>query len=105
MKWTPRRILLHVIIVLATLGLPLLLPSSCGPAVHSSPDSRKLKLTHYLTGGFRILLLELLGRALAQMRGSHASAPSGCTRTPSSGVPRGEAAQGVEIGSLQIRGD
>lgn len=35
MKWTPRRILLHVIIVLVTLALPLLLPSSCGPAVHS----------------------------------------------------------------------
>ena len=35
MKWTPRRILLHVIIVLVTLALPLLLPSSCGPAIHS----------------------------------------------------------------------
>lgn len=35
MKWTPGRILLHVIIVLVTLALPLLLPSSCGPAVHS----------------------------------------------------------------------
>ena len=35
MKWTPRRILVHVIIVLVTLAIPLLLPSSCGPAVHS----------------------------------------------------------------------
>jgi hypothetical protein len=35
MKWTPRRILLHVIIVLVTLALPLLLPSSCRPVVHS----------------------------------------------------------------------
>ena len=35
MKWTPRRILLHFVIVLVTLALPLLLPSSCGPAVHS----------------------------------------------------------------------
>ena len=35
MKWTPRRILLHVIIVLVALALPLLLPSSCGPAVRS----------------------------------------------------------------------
>ena len=35
MKWTPRRILLHVVIVLVTLALPLLLPSSCRPAVHS----------------------------------------------------------------------
>jgi hypothetical protein len=35
MKWRPRRILVHVIIVLVTLALPLVLPSSCGPAVHS----------------------------------------------------------------------
>ena len=35
MRLTPRRILLHVILVLATLALPLLLPSSCGPVVHS----------------------------------------------------------------------
>jgi len=50
MKWTPRRILFHVIIVLVTLAFPLLLPSSCGPAVHSEgrSDSRNLKLlTHY----------------------------------------------------------
>jgi len=37
MPWTPRRILLHVIMVLVTLALPLLLPSSCGPAVQSEP--------------------------------------------------------------------
>lgn len=35
MKWTPRQIVLHVFVVLVTLALPLLLPSSCGPAVHS----------------------------------------------------------------------
>ena len=35
MKWTPRRILFHITIVLVTLALPLLLPSSCGPAVQS----------------------------------------------------------------------
>lgn len=35
MTWTPSRILLHVVIVVVTLALPLLLPSSCGPTVHS----------------------------------------------------------------------
>ena len=35
MALTPRRILLYIILVLVTLALPLLLPSSCGPAVHS----------------------------------------------------------------------
>jgi len=35
MRLTPRRILLYSIIVLVTLALPLLLPSSCGPVVHS----------------------------------------------------------------------
>ena len=35
MRFTPRQILLHISIVLVTLALPLLLPSSCGPAVHS----------------------------------------------------------------------
>ena len=35
MRLTPRRVLLQVILVLVTLALPLLLPSSCGPAVHS----------------------------------------------------------------------
>ena len=29
------KILVHIIIVLAVLALPLLLPPSCGPAVHS----------------------------------------------------------------------
>ena len=48
MRLTPRRLLLHIIIVLVTLALPLLVPSSCGPVVHSggSPDGRNLKLTH-----------------------------------------------------------
>jgi hypothetical protein len=35
MRLTPRRILLHIIIVLAVIAVPLLLPSSCGPVVHS----------------------------------------------------------------------
>lgn len=35
MEWTPRRILLHVIMILVTLGLPLVMPSSCSPVVHS----------------------------------------------------------------------
>jgi hypothetical protein len=35
MRLTPRRLLLHVILALVTLALPLLLPSSCAPVVHS----------------------------------------------------------------------
>ena len=49
MRLTPRRILLHTIIVLVTLALPLLLPSSCGPVVHSGAvlTAGILELTHY----------------------------------------------------------
>jgi hypothetical protein len=36
MRLTPRRVLVHIIIVLFILALPLLLPSSCGPVVHSA---------------------------------------------------------------------
>jgi hypothetical protein len=35
MRLRPRRILLHLIILVVTLALPFLLPSSCGPLVHS----------------------------------------------------------------------
>ena len=35
MKWTPRRIVLHVAAVLLALAVPLFLPSSCGKSVHS----------------------------------------------------------------------
>jgi hypothetical protein len=35
MKWTPRRIALHVAILIVALALPLFLSSSCGKSVHS----------------------------------------------------------------------
>jgi hypothetical protein len=38
MPLTPRRILLHIIIVLAIIAVPLLLPSSCGRSVLSEAE-------------------------------------------------------------------
>jgi hypothetical protein len=35
MQLPPRRTLFHIIILLVVLAVPLFLPSSCGPALHS----------------------------------------------------------------------
>jgi hypothetical protein len=49
MRLTRGKILVHIIIVLAVLALPLLLPPSCGPAVHSEAvlTAEISKLTHF----------------------------------------------------------